>query len=137
MKTKTFLLLAVITLLTTNSCKKYPEDDESMHLKSPEKRLVRYPWDCNGVLNFITNKQVYTIGCASGDISFASNSFSGDSDYFNYDGTWELTDRKKKIKIMNGTTGEEKVYVIQKLDKTELALRDDSLQYNFKAHLIK
>ena len=139
MKTKILFAFSLVVLIANNSCKKYPDDEQFMHLSSPQKRLTRYLWDSYGVVNYTTNKpaQAYT-GSMSENIQFAANSFHGDvTPYFNYDGTWELSDKKKKIKITNGTTSIIETYTIQKLDKTELTFRDDSLEYYFKAHLIK
>ena len=137
MKTKILFALSLVILIANNSCKKYPDDEAFMHLSTPDKRLQRYLWDGPGVTNYITNKPAYTLGSASENINFADNSFTGNAVYFDYDGSWELTDKKKKLKITNGTTQEVKEYTIQRLDKKVLILRDDSLEYYFKAHLIK
>ena len=134
MRTKIFFALTVVICVTT-SCKKYPDDEAFMHLSTPDKRLTRYLWDTDGITNYITNVQLTSNG---GNISFSSPGFDGNaSPYFYYDGTYELTDKKKKLKITNGTTQEVKEYTIQRLDKKVLILRDDSLEYSFKAHLIK
>lgn len=135
MKTKIFFLLAVITLLATGSCNKYEEDDERS-LRKPEKRLMANIWVNAGVINYITNKPAYgnlMYGSASGTIKFNSNNvFRGKSaPYFYFDGTWELMDNKEKIKITNSTSNTSVEYEIHKLDKNDLWLQDDSLQYEF------
>lgn len=114
-------------------CKKYPEDEKLLHLKGAKKRILEH-WSLNQVKNHITNTPIL-ISYYAGDILFnSSNDFTGKLNFyncFNYNGTWELIANRNILKITENNTATTREFLILRLEKDNLKLQIDSLQFIF------
>ena len=123
---KTFLLF-FLPIILFSGCKKYPDDDDSIHLKTVKGRLTNNKWFCAIYpLSYNGNSPSYP-----GDfIIFSRNClFQSNSQYWSIvNGSWELIDKKRKIRITDNT-GTKTDYEITKLDKDELQFKNDTIVF--------
>ena len=130
MKTKKYILLFLFVVFCFTTCKKYPDDVKSPHLQKPEKRIGG-PWSIKKVFNYVNNTTIPLSPCSGNDVvTFSSEDFDGEFIYMNYKGTWELIDKKDKLKIIDENNNDH-IYIILQLEKNILVLQDDSLKYTF------
>lgn len=106
--TRLFIFLFIASIFST--CKKYPEDDSCIHLRTVEGRLSR-SWS-SGYFNMVISRN----GTIKGT----------------FDGEWMLTDKKKKILITGAIPGKIFEFTIKKLDPKELWLENDTLLIKFE-----
>ena len=122
--------LYILIPIAIGSCKKYPDDQKSPHLESPEGRLCRGDWVYMHTYNTVKNTAIgYFI---EGRISFSRHKkvFEGKKQPFNFNGTWELTNKKKNL-VLTDDKGNATEYIINQLDHDHLAFSNDSLRFDF------
>ena len=132
-------IFIIVLICTLFCCKKYPDDERTIHIKSVKSRLVGHSWQISNEYNFVANKSV-TISFPY-TIYFSAKGDFGGSIYPNLsaDGKWEFTDHKNKLKI-TGSNGISTEYAITRLDNYHdpegswLYIKDDSLTHYFHSH---
>jgi hypothetical protein len=131
MKKKVFIIL----LLLIVGCKKYPEDDVTIHLRTVTKRLTTMLW-CPD----------YNPGCNSGMTFHKNGTFNGcDCSPLNFNGTWKLIDHKKKLSITNSSNNLTFIFTIEKLEchyfigpyngSGDLILQNDTVTLHYVQHV--
>lgn len=129
---KIFVCASILITLFAG-CKKYLQDEKLPHLKGPKKRIMER-WSLYQVKNHINNTPILISGLGGG-ISFSlPNSFIGKQNfynYFNYNGTWELIVNRNILKITEDNTATTREFIILRLEKDNLKLQIDSLQFIF------
>jgi hypothetical protein len=130
------IISIVVLAVFIAGCKKYPEDTQLLHFKKPEKRFVGH-WSLQSVKNYINNRPISIAFCHD-HFLFSSDRFEGMTSgttywtmYFNYNGTCELSDHKKKLRILEQSTNLSHDFKILRCEKEHLELQADSLQFTF------
>lgn len=113
-------IIIVLTLIT--GCKKYP-DDNVIHFRTSEKRLIRC-WCKSG----------YPYGSVA--LRFNKDgAFIGVLYQINIHGTWEFIENKNKLRIINPSNNTSFFFTITLLEKYKgkyyLHLQDDSTTYYY------
>ena len=123
------LALLLFFAFAFNSCKKYPDDDNFMHLKTVKKRLCERNFLQDYVYNYVTNTQGNTF--PSDNLIFDSNkTFRSGSPYFYTATKWEFLDKKNGFRL-TFSNGFQKEYEITRLEKNYLWFKSDSILFEY------
>ncbi len=112
------------------SCKKYPEDTATIHLRTAKRRLTQLTFWTDYAEN--TNTGVNYSGIHGDDyIYFNKNgNFIGEhSVLFNFNGKWEFENKKNNLHIYNEVKSFS--FEILQLDAEHLYMRNDSIRCKY------
>jgi|ERR1035437_16726 hypothetical protein len=146
MKRRKLIFVFLFLAVCCSECKKYPDDNKLIHLRSVKERLAggcfrKYKSWYFSEADYINNIKPNVVYLANGNgIIFYKNGISwGGVAPFNFptvagwgfNGNWELVDKNEKLKITDDK-GMALEYTIMELDNDGLWFQNDSLLFKFR-----
>lgn len=135
-----------ILIIFIEGCKKYP-DDEHLHLFTALHRLTNHTWVVKRYESVTSYSYTFSGVIAGQFVTFYKNGeskgggemlyadgngvFHTDPYIFNFYGTWEFIENKKKIKVTHNPN-HYTVWKIYQLDRSTLVIANDSIKYYFE-----
>lgn len=135
-----------ILIIFIEGCKKYP-DDEHLHLFTALSRLTNHTWVVRKWENVNSYSFYFAAPIKDNQVTFDKNgtckgglplqvvdgngNIYTDPYLFNFNGTWEFLEHKKKIKVTHNPN-HYSVWEIYQLDRKALVISNDSIKYYFE-----
>ena len=126
---KKTLIIFFLPFLFFSGCKKYPDDDRFMHLRSAKHRLCN-AWQPFAGFNYNSNSEI--LFSFSDVVSFEEKGgliFHIPTSSIDFSGAWNFTNHKSEI-LLNGS-GNMFDFKINKLESDELWLQNDTMILKF------
>jgi hypothetical protein len=133
MRKQKHLVIIALMLFVLPQCKKYPQDEEFIHLRSAKDRLCKHGWctggpDCNNGFHFYKDGTMDGIPFLP---SFIANNVSN----------WELIDHYKALRFYNPNNNFIYDFQIKRLEEFGgefyLTLANDTLSFDLEGPSIE